>query len=385
MRGRTRLARTVAAGLLITGVLAGCATTRPTPAAAPAPIRLGALMPLSGTNAHSGREMRDAAQLAVKEANDAGGVRGRPVELVIGDYACDPGTAVVEANELVATEIVASVGGYCSSATVPTLKIFRAAGVPMVIALSNSTDLLEPGYDSIFLISGTVAAEGEFAVASMRRLGTSRLAVIHDGTSFPNTLARATVASAAKPASGVTVVSELTVSQGAPNYARIAAQVMASGADTVYYTGYYGEANRLIVDLRAVGYAGKIVVGDGAADGQLLKGLTAAQVRDVYGTALMVPELMPGLAEWSARFKAATGRAPAPGAPEAYDAVNVALDAIRRAGTVDRQAVRKAIAATTDLGLLSGQARFNPDGTRVNPTFLLLEIRDGRFAELPAR
>jgi branched-chain amino acid transport system substrate-binding protein len=325
--------------------------------------------------------MRDAAQLAVTEANDAGGVLDRPVELIVGDDACDPGTAVVEANRLVEQDIAVSVGGYCSSATVPTLKIFRAAGIPMVIALSNSTDLLEPGYDSIFLVSGTVADEGVFALAWMKRLGSKRLAVVHDGTSFPVTLADAAAASAAKPDSGVTLVGQFAVSQGASNYTRIAGQITASGSDTVYFTGYYGEANRLIMDLRTAGYSGRIFVGDGSADGPLLSGISDEQSKDVYGTALMVPELMPGLADWSARFTAATGRAPAAGGPEAYDAVRLAIDAIGRAGTVEHEAVRQALAATTDLELLSGRAQFNADGTRTNPTFLFLTVREGRFIE----
>jgi branched-chain amino acid transport system substrate-binding protein len=380
---RRRLAITTLVGTVLLGAVAGCASDRAGPAAARDPIRLGALIPLSGTNAQSGREMRDGAQLAVREANDAGGVLGRPVELIVGDDGCDPGTAVVEANRLVEQGIAVSVGGYCSSATVPTLKIFRTAGIPMVIALSNSTDLLEPGYDSVFLISGTVAAEGVFALAWMKRLGSTRLAIVHDGTSFPVTLADAAAASAAKPDSGVTLVGQFALSQGASNYTRIAGQVIASGSDTIYFTGYYGEANRLILDLRTAGYQGKIIVGDGSADGPLLKGITVEQSKDVYATALMVPELMPGLADWSSRFTAATGRAPASSGPEAYDAVRLAIDAIGRAGTVEHEAVRQALAATTDLELLSGRAQFNPDGTRTNPTFLFLAVREGRFVELP--
>ena len=377
-----KLAITTLIGAVLVGAVAGCAGDQQRPAAAGAPIRIGALVPLSGTNAQSGREMRDGAQLAVTEANDAGGVLGRKVELIVGDDGCDPGTAVVEANRLVEQDIAVSVGGYCSSATVPTLRIFRAAGIPMVIALSNSTDLLKPGYDSIFLISGTVAAEGVFALSWMRRLGSKRLAIVHDGTSFPVTLAEAAATSAAKPDSGVTLVGQFALSQGASNYTRIAGQIIDSGSDTVYFTGYYGEANRLILDLRAPGYAGKIIVGDGSADLPLLRGLTQGQSKNVYGTALMVPELMPGLADWSARFAAATGRAPASSAPEAYDAVRLAIDAIRRAGSIGHEAVRQALAATTDLELLSGRVHFNADGTRTNPTFLFLAVRDGYFTEI---
>jgi branched-chain amino acid transport system substrate-binding protein len=65
--------------------------------------------------------------------------------------------------------------------------------------------------------------------------------------------------------------------------------------------------------------------------------------------------------------------------------VTVALDAIRRAGSIDHAAVRAAIAATPSLPLLTGTVRFNPDGTRANPKFLLLNVRNGMLAEIPPK
>jgi len=351
------------------------------PSASPAAaIRLGTLVPLTGRSSASGEDMVSAARMAVDEANAAGGVLGRRVELVVGDDACDAGTAVTAARNLVAQDITVSVGGYCSSATVPTLRIFRAAGVPMVVAASNSTDLLTPKYDNVFLLSGTVAAEAEFAAAWMTGSGARRLAVVHDGTSFPVTLAEASVA--AGRSGGLTVTGEWEISQGAESYSRTAHAVIASGADVVYFTGYYGEARQLVIDLRSQGYRGRIVVGDGATDGPLLDGLTGAQTTGLYATALLVPGLMPELAAWSERYRAAAGSAPGTSTVEAYDAVTVALDAIRRAGSTDREAVRKALAGT-GLTALSGPVSFQADGTRTTPRFLLLQATGTQFRLAP--
>ena len=70
---------------------------------------------------------------------------------------------------------------------------------------------------------------------------------------------------------------------------------------------------------------------------------------------------------------------------QAYDSARLALDAVKRAGTTDRAAVRKAIAAATpkDVELLSGPAEFGPDGTQLNPTFILLRVRNGAFELAP--
>jgi branched-chain amino acid transport system substrate-binding protein len=362
----------------MTPVLAACGPGG-TPAATPAAavIRLGTLVPLTGRSSHSGESMLRGAQLAVSEANAAGGVLGRQIELVAEDDACDPGTAVTAAQDMTKKDIVATVGGYCSSAVVPTLKIFRDAGVPMIVAQANSTDLIAPKYDSVFLICGTVAAEATFAVGWMKRLGGRRLAVVHDGTSFPMTLADSTVADARRTGA-LTVTTELKLSQGAPSYRRIADTVRAGGADIVYYTGYYAEANQLIKDLRGRGFTGKIVVGDGATDGPLLADLTAAQRRGVYGTALIFPQFMPGIEDWTNRYRAAYGTAPGPSTVESYDAVRVAHDAIKRAGSVEHEAVRVAI-TTTDLAGTSGPIGFNHDGTRTKPTFLMLHANGDAF------
>jgi branched-chain amino acid transport system substrate-binding protein len=326
--------------------------------------------------------MIKASQMAVKEANDAGGVLGHRVELIFDDDACDPGTAVVRAKELVLKDITVSVGGGCSVAAVPVLKVFRDAGIPMIIPSANSTDLLAPGYDSVFLLSGTTKIEAERAVTALANLHVSRVAVVHDGTSFSETLASATVASLSRPESKITVAGQLKLSQGGTSYPRVVETVLRERADAVFFTGYYPEAATLIRDLRAANYLGEIMLSDAGTDPVLFTVLNAAQAEGVYGLTLPVPQFEPRAAAWAARYKAAYGNDPGPFTMQAYDAVRLALDAIRRAGTLDRAAVRNAIASTApgDVELLSGPSKFNPDGTQDNPTFMLLRIHNGAFA-----
>jgi len=363
--------------LLVSAGLAGCDSTERS--TGPGPITIGALYPLTGRSSPSGTGMAAAAKLAVAEANAEGGVLGRKIRLAISDDACDPGSAVTGANALVRKKITVSVGGYCSSATVPTLKIFHGAGVPMIIPSANSTDLLAPGYRDVFLLSGTTTDEARFALLAIQRSGGRRLSVISDGTSYSAALAAASAAPPALAGTGVGIAGQLTVSQGAPTYRRIVDDVLSSGADTVYYTGYYADAAQLVADLRDAGYRGRIFVADGCIDGDLLQRLTPQQSEGIYGTALQVPSFVPDAANWAVRFKKANGSAPGQNTMEAYDAVRLALDAIKRAGSTDAAKVRDAIAATTDLRMLTGPVRFKPDGSRDAPIFLLLRASNGQF------
>jgi len=377
------LAFTVALALGLTACGSGGRSATPTTSSNV--IRLAALMPMTGDNAPSAANIIPALTMAADQINAAGGVLGRRVEIVTADDACDPETAVNRANEMIKQDVTVSVGGYCSSATVPTLRIFHDAGVPMIIPAANSTDLITPQYDNVFLLSGTTAIEAQRAVAWMPRLNAHKVVLVHDGTSFSESVAHATREAARKPGSGIDVISEVQVSQGADHYDGIAARISAMHGDLVFFTGYYAEAGKLIRDLRAAGYPGKIMLSDGGVNPAVFRGVDPAAFEGTYGVALPMPEFLPGLAAWSAQYRALAGHDPGPFTIQAYDAVELAANAIRRAGTLDRTAVRKALADTApgDVDLLSGSAGFNPDGTQKTVRFMLLRVHDGAFVPDP--
>ncbi|MEU8006478.1 branched-chain amino acid ABC transporter substrate-binding protein [Catellatospora sp. NPDC049111] len=379
MPRRLRTAVALLATLLLGGV---AACSQPEEAdKTPEVIRLGALVPLTGDNAPTGQRLLEAFQIAVKDVNDAGGVLGRKIELAVGDDACDPGTAVVKANEMIGRDITVSVGGGCSVAAVPTLKVFRTAGIPMIIPAANSTDLLAPGYDSVFLLAGTTTMEADRAVDAMEKLGRRRLLVIDDGTSFPQTMAAAAVASVEKDGGPLTLAGQMKVSQGATSYPRVLEKVKEVDADLVFFTGYYPEAGRMIRDLRDGGYRDTIMLSDAGTDPTLFDVLDDKQAEGVYGITLPLAQFEPKADAWAAKYRASYGHEPGPFTMQGYDAVRLAANAIQRAGTTDREAVRKAIADTKpgDIELLSGPAQFSANGTQPNPTFVLLQIKNGAF------
>ncbi|MEU7825866.1 branched-chain amino acid ABC transporter substrate-binding protein [Catellatospora sp. NPDC049133] len=379
MPRRLRTAVALLATLLLGGV---AACSQPEEAdKTPDVIRLGALVPLTGDNAPTGQRLLEAFQIAVKDVNDAGGVLGRKIELAVGDDACDPGTAVVKANEMIGRDITVSVGGGCSVAAVPTLKVFRTAGIPMIIPAANSTDLLAPGYDSVFLLAGTTTIEADRAVDAMEKLGRRRLLVIDDGTSFPQTMAAAAVASVEKDGGPLTLAGQMKVSQGATSYPRVLEKVKEVDADLVFFTGYYPEAGRMIRDLRDGGYRDTIMLSDAGTDPTLFDVLDDKQAEGVYGITLPLAQFEPKADAWAAKYRASYGHEPGPFTMQGYDAVRLAANAIQRAGTTDREAVRKAIADTKpgDIELLSGPAQFSANGTQPNPTFVLLQIKNGAF------
>jgi branched-chain amino acid transport system substrate-binding protein len=331
--------------------------------------------------------MRVASTMAVDHANATGGVHGRPITLITIDDACDPQTSVLAANSLVQEHIAVSVGGYCSSATLPTLPIFRQAGIPMILPASNSDDLLKPGYDSVFLLSGTGSQEAAAALHWMGRLGVSRVAIVHDGTSYSANIATvaaerlrsaSTLPIADRPPTTLQLAALLELTQGALHHTRATARVIASKADVVYYTGYTAEAGRLTRDLRSAGYRGAVMVADGAVDPAMLT-FAEGQADGVYATMVPLAQNLALPATWTQEYQRRANTNPGPFTVQAYDAVTLAVDALRRADPSDGRSIARAIADTHALPLLSGQADFATDGTLAGFKFNLLQVRSGQF------
>ena len=149
------------------------------------PINIGMVVPISGSSAPTGAYMKNGAQLAVDEINKSGGLlNGRKLKLLVEDEACDAQQAVAAANKLVSTGVVASVGGYCSGATLPTLPIFQKSAIPMVIPAANSQDLVNQKLNNVFLINGTGKQQSSAALKYLKKQKYATVALVDDNTSY---------------------------------------------------------------------------------------------------------------------------------------------------------------------------------------------------------
>lgn len=126
-------------------------------AAAQQPIRIGLAQPLTGPVAAAGIAVRDGAVIAVDEINAAGGIHGRPIELIIEDTANDPAQCTSVANKLINRDrVVAMIGAWGSSCTLAVVPVVRRYQVPLVVDTASSykvTDINEEGNDWTFRLS----------------------------------------------------------------------------------------------------------------------------------------------------------------------------------------------------------------------------------------
>ena len=103
---KTRIMTILAGGALAGMFLLGQATA--------ADLKIGIMVPTTGSEATAGKDMENAMKLAADEINKAGGVLGMNIVTITGDDGCDPQMATAAASKLVSNDVVGVVGGYCS-------------------------------------------------------------------------------------------------------------------------------------------------------------------------------------------------------------------------------------------------------------------------------
>lgn len=395
-----RLGAAVTAAGLVIGSLAGCASSSSgsgssggtTPSAGSAAggstsgggasggtITLGMVVPLTGSSAAIGPYMQNGAQLAVNEINEAGGVLGKQLKLDVQDGACDAKSAATAANKLVSDKVAVSVGGYCSGATLPTLPIFNGAGIPMIIPAANSDDLVNQKLPLVFLINGTGTQQAQAALKFMTKEGVKKVALMDDNTSYSTNITKNVADLMKKAPDGPQQAIHESVTAGESDYSANVNAVIKSQPDFVYWTGYYQEGGLIIKQLRQAGYTGKIMVADGSVDQKLIQIAGQDNAQGVFATMTQTPQTIPDGQAWIDKYKKAFNADPGPYSTQSYDAVRVAAEALKNAGSTDGKAVADALMKIDGFKLFSGPLKFTPEHTLSSGGFLILVVKGENF------
>ena len=339
-------------------------------------LLIGVMVPVTGSEATYGKDMENAVKIAVDEINEKGGLLGKKVVLTLGDDGCDPQMASAAASKLVSSEVVAVVGGYCSGATLPTLKIYADAMVPMVIPAANSTRIAEENPGWAFQINSPGYHQAEKATSWFETLGSTKLALVHQGDGFSEDLAQLT--QKAWQDKGHEVVAYEVVNKGEQDFSALVTKIRSAGADVVYWTAYHADGALLIRQLKQGGFQGEIVVGDGSSSAELLE-IAGPAGEGVYCTSPPVVDFLPAAKSFIEKYVATYNQAPGPYSGLSYDAMNLLASAIEKAGSTDTDAIRQVLDETKDFPTLSGKITFTPEKTLVESNFIMLKGEGGKW------
>ncbi|MDF2798103.1 MAG: branched-chain amino acid transporter substrate-binding protein [Devosia sp.] len=364
------LLQKLAAGLVL-------ATSMSAYAAAQDSMTIGLLVPTSGSEATYGQDMANAAELALEEINAAGGVLGQQVSTIVGDDACDPQQSVNAASKLASSGVVGVVGGYCSGATLPTLKIFADAKIPFVIAAANSTQLIPANSGNAFMINSTGNDQVARALEYFNSKGVNTIALVDQGDAYSQDLANLTRQRWEE--SGKTVATSETVNKGEQDYSAVVTSIRSANPDAVFWTAYYADGGLLIRQLRQAGYQGIIAVGDGSNSPELFN-IAGSSAEGVIAFSNPTAEFLPNAKAFVDSYTAKFGHAPGPYAPLTYDGTKLLASAIEEAGSTDPAAITEALKGAEFTEGLAGDISFTDENTLARSNFIVLEGKGGAWA-----
>lgn len=339
-------------------------------------LTIGIMVPTTGSEATYGQDMVNAANLAISEINAAGGVLGKQLASTVGDDACDAQQAVNAASKLASSGVVGIVGGYCSGATLPTLKIYGDAKLPMVIPAANSTQLIPANPGNVFMINSTGNDQVAKAIEYFDAHDIKSLAIVNQGDAYSQDLADLTKKN--WEAAGKTVTSFETTNKGEQDYSSVVTNIKAGNPDAVFWTAYYADGGLLIRQLREQGYQGLIAVGDGSNSPELFK-IAGSAADGVIGFSNPTADFLPEAKTFAENYQKAYGNAPGPYSTLTYDATKLLAWAIATAGATDFDKVVETLQGANFTDTISGPISFTPEKTLARSNFVVLQGKGGAW------
>src|SRR5271163_1406531 len=153
-------------------------------------ITIAVAGPMTGPVASIGEQMKRGAEAAAAAINDAGGVGGRKIKIVVEDDACDPKQAVAVANLIVGQQIKFVDGHACSGSSIPAADIYADNDVLMRSPASSNPTLTEKGHPTIMRLYGRDDRQGEFIAPWIAdRYKGKKIAILHDKSAYGKGLA----------------------------------------------------------------------------------------------------------------------------------------------------------------------------------------------------
>ena len=342
------------------------------------PIRIGVFLDLTGRTSEFGRATLNGAMLATAEINDAGGIEGRRIELIVEDDQGEPTEVTPVIYRLIGpNKVDALLGEIASTNSLVAARIAQDAKVPMITLAANSaiTKVGNYVFRATFIDSFQGEALAEFAV---KRLKAKRVALFVDSTSdYSGTLA--TAFGNRLVTLGGRVVVKKSYLRLDNQYKKQLREIKAFHPDAVFIPGYYAEAGVIARHARQIGLNVPLLGGDGWES----RHLWALGGTSLNGSYIALPYASDNPSSANRKFVASYRKRYGGSAPDAfaalgYDGLKMLSDAIGRAGTTERLKLRDALASTKDFNGVTGRISINEHRDALKPV-LILKLHDGRF------
>lgn len=355
-------------------------TTAGEPVDAPESITIGAVVPLTGAFAGGGAQIERGYRYAVEAINEAGGVSveefgvSLPLELDVRDDASDPNQTASNMDELGGADVVAYLGGFATPVVAAGTAVAERNQIPYLAVATSTQALHEQGFryffspfpkspdmaSSVYEMLNGLIPDGERPL---------RVGIFQESTDWGEELGPLWAENATEH--GYEVVLHETYAPGSSDFTDIILRAQAAEVEALFSLPTPPDGFAIYQQMGELGWKPPFNLVIRAADVPTWNDLGEAGEGVVLSTSWHPGLGFPGTEEVNARHIEEEGRPADPVVGSAYALVEILADAIERAGTLDHEEVRDAIAATDGLETIIGPITFREDGTAPVPNPLM--------------
>jgi len=349
-------------------------------------VKIGHVAPTSGTGAHLGKDNEMGARMAIDELNAKGvtiGGKKAKFELLAEDDASDPKQGTAAAQKLVDSKVNGVIGHLNSGTSIPASKIYSDAGIPQISPSATNPKYTRNGYKTAFrVVADDVHLGGTLGKYAVQQLKGKSIAVIDDRTAYGQGVADE-FEKAVKGSGGKAVAREFT-NDKATDFTAILTSLKAKNPDIIFFGGMDAVAGPMMRQMKQLGINAKFMGGDGICTGELPKlaagtmadgQVVCAEAGGVEGDAKKAME------DFRGAFKKKFNTDVQLYAPYVYDAVNVMVSAMVKAGSAEPAKYLPELAKINYKGV-TGTIAFDNKGDIKNGALTLYTYKGGNREQL---
>ncbi|WP_153111111.1 branched-chain amino acid ABC transporter substrate-binding protein [Propionivibrio limicola] len=342
-------------------------------------VAIGHVAPLTGPQAHLGKDNENAARMAIDALNGQGvEIGGSKVKftLVAEDDQADPKQGTIVAQKLVDAKVNGVIGHLNSGTTIPASKIYFDAGLPQISPSSTNPKYTQQGFATAFRVMANDVQQGKvLGEYAIKQLAGKTVAIVDDRTAYGQGLADE-VEKGVVAAGGKVATREFT-NDKATDFAAILTKIKSKKVDVIFYGGMDAQGGPMAKQMKSLGLKAKFLTGDGACTPEFIK-LAGEASEGQFCSLPGVPlDQMPGGKAFGDTFNAKYGQIQLY-APYVYDAVMVMAEAMKRANSVEPAKYLPEIGKTDYQGV-SAKIQFDDKGDLKGGAISLYQVKDGKW------
>ena len=371
---KLRLASALLGVAMLGSVFAGCGNDK----AASDEIKVGVNIEMTGNQANYGNAGLEGIRLAIKEANEAGGINGKKITLVEADSKSEAAEAVNAATKLISDDKVQVILGPAVTANViAESQVATDNKVPVIgFAATNPDVTVENGQVKPFIFrscfidpqQGTVMAK--FATKELK--AKTAVMYIDSSSDYSKSLGKVFEAAGGK------VLMEESFLAKDQDFKAALTKLKTANADVIFVPAYYEEVGKIVKQARELGITCPMLGTDGWDDPKVADIAGVAALNNTFFSTHYFSE-DPGAKSFIDAFTKEYGHAPNVFAALGYDAGKLLVDALKRANSTDPEAIRKAIEETKDLQVATAKITMDPATHNPIKDAIIIENKDGKY------